>query len=107
MYFIRAELRTAYELGERLLQRAQEAHRPEAIYLAINLAAQLAHHFRRSDNVSKAVEYLGRAGQQALQRSAHADAIGSLTAAIELLQKPIWTLGYPDRALERQTQLRE
>ena len=48
---------------------------------------QLAHHFRRSNNVSKAVEYLGRAGQQALQRSAHADAIGSLTAAIELLQR--------------------
>src|SRR6202795_3832744 len=43
---------------------------------------QLAHHYRRSDNVSKAVEYLGRAGQQALQRSAHADAITSLTAAI-------------------------
>jgi predicted ATPase len=49
--------------------------------------SQLAHHFRRSDNVSKAVEYLGRAGQQALQRSAHADAISSLTAAIDLLQR--------------------
>ena len=48
---------------------------------------QLAHHFGRSDNVIKAVEYLGRAGQQALQRSAHADAISSLTAAIDLLQK--------------------
>jgi predicted ATPase len=48
---------------------------------------QLAHHFSRSDNVSKAVEYLGRAGQQALQRSAHADAIGSLSAALDLLQR--------------------
>jgi predicted ATPase len=48
---------------------------------------QLAHHYSRSDNVSKAVEYLGRAGQQALQRSAHADAIGSLTAALDLLHK--------------------
>ena len=48
---------------------------------------QLAHHYSRSDNVSKAVEYLGRAGQQALQRSAHADAISSLTAAIDLLQR--------------------
>src|SRR5947207_2751143 len=45
---------------------------------------ELAHHFRRSDNVSKAVEYLGRAGQQALRRSAHADAMGSLTEAIDL-----------------------
>ena len=31
---------------------------------------ELAHHYSRSDNVAKAVEYLGRAGQQALQRSA-------------------------------------
>src|SRR6202030_1622653 len=47
---------------------------------------QLAHHYGRSDNVSKAVEYLGRAGQQAMQRSAHADAISGLNAAIDLLQ---------------------
>jgi hypothetical protein len=37
MYFIRAELRTAYELGEQLLQRAQEAHRP-ALLLSAHLA---------------------------------------------------------------------
>ena len=49
--------------------------------------SQLAHHYGHSDNVSKAVEYLGRAGQQALQRSAHAEAIRSLNAAIDLLQK--------------------
>jgi predicted ATPase len=48
---------------------------------------QLAHHYSRSDNVSKAVEYLGRAGQQALQRSAYADAIGGLNAAIDLLRR--------------------
>ncbi len=48
---------------------------------------ELAHHYSRSDNVSKAVEYLGRAGQQALQRSAYADAIDRLTAAINLLQR--------------------
>jgi predicted ATPase len=48
---------------------------------------QLAHHYSHSDNVSKAVEYLGRVGQQALQRSAHVDAISSLSAAIDLLQK--------------------
>src|SRR6202035_940167 len=48
---------------------------------------QLAHHYSHSDNIDKAIEYLGRAGQQALQRSAHAEAISSLTAAIDLLQK--------------------
>jgi class 3 adenylate cyclase/predicted ATPase len=49
--------------------------------------SELAHHYSRSDNVGKAVEYLGRAGEQALQRSAHADAISSLTAAIALLPR--------------------
>jgi len=48
---------------------------------------QLAHHYSRSDNISKAVEYLGRAGQQALQRSVHVEAISSFTAAIDLLQR--------------------
>ena len=48
---------------------------------------ELAHHYSRSDNVPKAVEYLGRAGQQAAQRSAYADAIDRLTAAISLLQR--------------------
>jgi tetratricopeptide (TPR) repeat protein len=48
---------------------------------------ELAHHYSRSDNVGKAVEYLGRAGQQALQRSAYADAISCLSAAINLLHK--------------------
>jgi predicted ATPase len=49
--------------------------------------AELAHHYSHSDNVSKAVEYLGRAGQQAIQRSAYADAISSLEIAIDLVQK--------------------
>jgi len=49
--------------------------------------SQLAHHFRRSDNIAKAVEYLGRAGKQALQRSAHTAAIRSLTEAIDLLPR--------------------
>jgi predicted ATPase len=48
---------------------------------------QLAHHYSHTDNIEKAIEYLGRAGQQAMQRSANADAITSLTAALDLLQK--------------------
>jgi len=47
---------------------------------------QLAHHYSLSDNTDKAVEYLGRAGQQAVQRSVNVDAIVSLTSAIDLLQ---------------------
>jgi predicted ATPase len=48
---------------------------------------ELAHHYSRSDNPAKAVEYLGRAGQQAIKRSAYADAVSSLGAAIDLLQR--------------------
>jgi predicted ATPase len=48
--------------------------------------AQLAHHYSHSDNVDKAIEYLGRAGRQSMQRAAHADAIGALTAALALLE---------------------
>jgi predicted ATPase len=49
--------------------------------------SDLARHYSRSDNFSKAVEYLGRAGQQALQRCAYADAINSLSTALNLLKK--------------------
>ena len=49
--------------------------------------SELAHHYRHSDNANKAIEYLGRAGQQAMQRSANADAVASLSVAIDLLQK--------------------
>src|SRR5271165_277723 len=48
--------------------------------------SQLAYHYSRSDNVAKAVEYLGRTGQQAIQRSAHAEAIRSLEGAIRLVE---------------------
>jgi class 3 adenylate cyclase/tetratricopeptide (TPR) repeat protein len=57
-----------------------------AVQLDDHVAA-LARHYSRSDNVEKAVEYLGRAGQQAIQRSAYADAVSSLSAAIDLLQR--------------------
>jgi class 3 adenylate cyclase len=47
--------------------------------------SELAHHFSRSGNTEKAIEYLQLAGQQALQRSAYAEAITHLTTALELL----------------------
>jgi len=48
---------------------------------------ELARHYSHSDNVTKAIEYLGRAGQHALQRSGYAEGINSLRAAIDLLAK--------------------
>jgi tetratricopeptide (TPR) repeat protein len=52
--------------------------------------SRLAYHYSHSDNADKAIEYLGRAGRQSVERSAHADAIEALTAAIDLL------LTFPD-----------
>jgi predicted ATPase len=46
----------------------------------------LAHHYSRSGNTEKAVEYLGLAGRQAAQRSANTEAIRHLTTALELLK---------------------
>lgn len=48
--------------------------------------SELAHHYSRSGNASKAVEYLGLAGQQSARQSANAEAITYLTAALALLK---------------------
>jgi predicted ATPase len=76
-----------------LIERRKQLHERAGQALESIFAAQLddhvtqlAHHYSHSDNADKAIDYLGRAGQQALQRAAHADAIGSLTTALELLQ---------------------
>jgi class 3 adenylate cyclase/predicted ATPase len=68
-------------LHERTAQAMEEVYRTnvEEHY------SELAHHYSRSGNTKKAVEYLGLAGQQAVQRSAYAEAISHLTAALELL----------------------
>uniref|UniRef100_UPI003F492FF7 adenylate/guanylate cyclase domain-containing protein n=1 Tax=Cupriavidus yeoncheonensis TaxID=1462994 RepID=UPI003F492FF7 len=47
--------------------------------------SELAYHFSRSGNTPKAVEYLRRAGRQAVQRSADAEAVTHLSLALTLL----------------------
>ncbi|WP_223543133.1 adenylate/guanylate cyclase domain-containing protein [Pseudomonas sp. GL-B-12] len=69
-------------LHERTAQ-AIEALFPNRI---ADYCSELAHHYRLSGNVPKAVEYLHRTGQQALQHSAHLDAMRHLGAALELLK---------------------
>jgi predicted ATPase len=51
-----------------------------------NHLSELAHHYSRSSNAPKAVEYLQRASEQAIERSANAEAIAQLTAALDLLK---------------------
>ena len=47
---------------------------------------ELAHHYHRSGNTKKALEYLQRAGRQAMQQSAVVEAIDHMTTALELLK---------------------
>jgi predicted ATPase len=63
---------------------------------------ELAHHYSRSGNLTKALEYHERAGRQAVQRSAYTDAMRAFTAAIELLMKMPES---PQRELDLQTTL--
>ena len=49
--------------------------------------AELAHHYGRSANLRKAVHYLGRAGNQALERAAFAEAQALLSRGLELLKE--------------------
>ena len=77
-------------LGERRKLLHDRAGQAMGVMFAEQLddhLGELARHYSHSDNVEKAVEYLGRAGQQALLRSAYVDAISSLSAAIDLLPK--------------------
>ena len=48
--------------------------------------AELAHHYSRSANTRKAVEYLFRAGSQAAARSAYSEAITRLSSALDFLK---------------------
>jgi tetratricopeptide (TPR) repeat protein len=44
--------------------------------------SELAHHYSRSDNVAKAIDYLRRASNQAVERSAYSEAAADLKTAI-------------------------
>ena len=48
--------------------------------------AELAHHYSRTANTRKAVEYLFRAGSQAAARYAYSEAVTRLSSALELLK---------------------
>jgi class 3 adenylate cyclase/predicted ATPase len=62
--------------------------------------SELAHHYSHSGNSEKAIKYLQKAGQQAVRRSAYAEAISHLTTALELLKTLPVT---PERARQELT----
>jgi DNA-binding response OmpR family regulator/class 3 adenylate cyclase/predicted ATPase len=46
----------------------------------------LAHHFDQAGLIERAIDYLRKAGQRSIERSANAEAIGHLTQALRMLQ---------------------
>jgi class 3 adenylate cyclase/tetratricopeptide (TPR) repeat protein len=77
-----------------LVERRKQLHERAGIALESMFAGQLddhldelAHHYSRSANPGKAVEYLTRAGQQALTRSAIAEAQAQLQQGLEWIKK--------------------
>jgi len=68
---------------------------------------ELAHHYSKSGNPAKALEYHERVGLQAVQRSAYTDAMKSLTAARELLMELPESPERDQRELGLQTTLGE
>jgi predicted ATPase len=74
-------------LERRKALHEQTARAIEALYRTTtdDHYGELAHHFSRSGNTPKAVEYLQLAGQQAARQSANAEAIVHLTTALALL----------------------
>ncbi|MBI3798262.1 MAG: AAA family ATPase, partial [Deltaproteobacteria bacterium] len=67
-----------HRIGERLEVAYQER--------VSEVAAELAVHFERGQDYQRAVQYLQHAGENAIQRSAHVEAITHFTKGLELLK---------------------
>jgi class 3 adenylate cyclase/predicted ATPase len=74
-------------IERRKVLHEQTARAIEALYSSEleDHYGELAHHYSRSGNTEKAVEYLSLAGQQAARRSANIEAIEYVATALELL----------------------
>jgi predicted ATPase len=72
---------TRQEAHQRIAQALEERF-PQTVESQPEL---LAHHYSQSGHISKAVDYLYRAGQQAVERSAYTEAVSHLTTALDLL----------------------
>jgi predicted ATPase len=69
------------------MPRERTAQAIEALYSSTldEYYGHLARHYTRAGNAQKAVECLGLAGPQAVQRSAYAETLTQFTTALELL----------------------
>src|SRR5262249_12946050 len=63
------------------------------------IAAELAVHFERGRDLARAIQYLGKAGETAMRRSAHQEAIAHFTRGLALLAT------FPDTSARQQQEL--
>jgi len=92
-YIFKHALTQEVAYGTVLQEQKKQLHERTAQAIEVLFASQLedhygelAHHYRRSGNIQKAVAYLHLAGHQAVQRSANSEAIQYLTLALKLLK---------------------
>jgi predicted ATPase len=97
-----------------LVERRKLVHERTALALEEIYAKQLddhlpelAHHFSRSSNVAKAIDYLVRAGDQARDQSAYKEAIDRLSEATNLLTTLPETPQRDNREVRLRTLLRQ
>ncbi len=91
-YIFKHALTQEVAYGSLLVERRKELHERTAAQIEALFNSRLedhygdlAHHYSCSGNSLKALEYLELAAQQAIERSANAEAINHLTAAVRLL----------------------
>jgi DNA-binding response OmpR family regulator/class 3 adenylate cyclase/predicted ATPase len=70
------------QLHSRIANALEEGF-PESVE---NQPELIAHHLARAGLTERAIDYLRKAGQRTIERSANVEAIGHLTCALELLQ---------------------
>jgi predicted ATPase len=102
MYFIRAEFRAAYALGEQLLQRAQEAHRPALLLLAHQALGDTLFNMGElllaSEHLEKAISLYDH---ERHRPRGFRHGVDAKVNCLSYAARTLWTLGYADRALER------
>jgi class 3 adenylate cyclase/tetratricopeptide (TPR) repeat protein len=93
MYYFKHALTQDVAYNSVLIERRRLLHERTAdaiedLYPAYreDLLGELAHHYGRSGNAAKAVEYLERAGIQSARRAAYAEAVERLTDGLALLR---------------------
>jgi predicted ATPase len=103
VYFIRAELRTAHEIGEQLLQRADEAHRPALLLLAHQALGDTLFNMGElrlaGEHLETAISLYNR--ERHRPRGFRHGGVDAKVNCLLYSAWTLWTRGYPDRALER------